>query len=328
MAGTSPSVLLIRLDAIGDALALTPLLAELAGHKIPVDLVLTDSNAGVFSPRAARSVFVAPFALRSSTRANLRAIAEFGSELRARGYSNVLVATEDPGGYRLARVVGAPSRTGFANGWGKPFKTLWVRSLVNHVIVRTAGLDPAMPHECEVLWKLGRELLGDAEPARDPMRLAPLILDRTVERTSRTIFQVTDKWERLGIPLDSVCDAWQLISEQCDLHAIAPASEKAYARRIEDAVGMTIEFFDSLGAWKTAIASASAVVAPDSGAIHLAGMLGTPVVAVFPDSPQFAQQTARWAPWAAPNRIISAGNAETWPRAAAVALRELLGACY
>jgi ADP-heptose:LPS heptosyltransferase len=323
MAETSPSVLVIRLDAIGDALALTPLLAALGERGIPVDLVLRESNAGVFSPRAARSVFVAPFALRSSSKVNLHVITAFGRELRRRAYTHVLVATEDPSGYRLAGAVGAPSRIGFANGWGKPFKTLWVRAHLNRVMVRTAGLDPKMPHECGVLWKLGRELIGPGEPTRDPAHLAPLILERDLSRTSQTLFQVTDKWERLGIPFESVCRSWQLLSAHSDLHAIAPASEEAYTRRMADALGIHIEVLNALDPWKEAIASARAVVAPDSGAIHLAGMLGTPVVAVFPDSPYFAEQTSRWAPWAAPYRIIRASDPEIWPKLATAGLREL-----
>jgi ADP-heptose:LPS heptosyltransferase len=324
MAGTSPSVLVIRLDAIGDALALTPLLSAFGERSIRVDLVLTASNARVFSGRAARRAFVAPFGLRSSSPQNLQAIADFGGALREHGYSHVLVATEDPGGYRLARAIRAPYRVGFANGWGKPLKTLWVRSLVNHVVLRTAGLDPKKPHECEVLWKLGTSLLGDAEPPRDPKRLSPLILEDQVQHTSRTLFQFTDKWDRLGIPFESVCDAFEIIASQAQLHAIAATAEEAYACRAAQALGINVELFSSLDPWKAAIASAAAVVAPDSGAIHLAGMLGTPTVAVFPDSSNFAVQTARWAPWAAPHRIVRASNADDWPRAAASSLCELL----
>ena len=130
MAQSSPSVLIIRLDAIGDALAMTPLLAALAERDISVDLVLRSVNAGIFSKRAAREVFLAPFALRSSTKENLAAIRQFGERLRERNYSHVLVATEDPGGYRLARAIDAPHRIGFVNGIGKPFKTIWASRML------------------------------------------------------------------------------------------------------------------------------------------------------------------------------------------------------
>ena len=192
MPQTSPSVLVIRLDAIGDALALTPLLAALRQRAIPVDLVLRAVNAEIFSSRAARRVYIVPFALRSSTPENRQSIAEFGARLRASDYADVLVATEDPGGYRLARAVEAPARVGFVNGWGKPFKTLWARSMLTRAVVRSVGLDPQAPHECEVLWKLGAALLGDGPIPPGPTLLRPLILYCEVVRSDYIAFQVSD----------------------------------------------------------------------------------------------------------------------------------------
>ncbi|MBV8638119.1 MAG: hypothetical protein JO322_08530 [Candidatus Eremiobacteraeota bacterium] len=323
MPQTSPSVLVIRLDAIGDALALTPLLAALRERSIPVDLVLRGVNAHIFSSRAARAVYIAPFALRSSTRENLRAIDEFAEHLRPNAYTNVLVATEDPGGYRLARGIGAPERVGFINGWGKPLKSLWARTHVNRVVVRSAGLDPAAPHECDVLFELGRSLLGDhATPTRDAARLRPLILEREPSRSSRIAFQVSDKWQRLGIALEDVVAALRAAGNAGEVHPIAPESEAAYARRVAAASGIAVDRYATLEPWKEAIAGARALIAPDSGAVHVAGMVGTPTVAVFPPIAQYALQTARWAPWAAPYRAIRAENG--WPREISRALGELL----
>ncbi len=322
MPQTSPSVLVIRLDAIGDALALTPLLAALRDRSIPVDLVLRGVNAHIFSPRAARAVYIAPFALRSSTSENHRAIDEFAERLQPNGYTHVLVATEDRGGYRLAHAIGAPERVGFINGWGKPFKSLWARTLVNHVVVRSAGLDATAPHECAVLFELARSIVGDhATPTRDAARLRPLILEREPPRGSRIAFQVSDKWRRLGMEFDDVVAALEATANAGEVHAIASESEGAYARRIASASGITVDRYATLEPWKEAIAGARALVAPDSGAVHVAGMVGTPTVAVFPPIAEYALQTARWAPWAAPYRTI---RAETgWPREIPRALREL-----
>lgn len=323
MPQTSPSVLVIRLDAIGDALALTPLLAAFRDRAIPIDLVLRGVNARVFSSRAARAIYIAPFALRSSTAANRRAIAEFADRLRGNEYTHALVATEDPGGYRLAHASGAPERVGFSNGWGKPLKSLWVRAMVNHVLVRTAGLDPRAPHECEVLFQLGRDLLGDsAVPSRDPARLRPLILEHESTHSSRVAFQVSDKWERLGIPFNEVVDALALVSQSTPVHAIASERESAYAKRVAAATGEHVDIYGDLDPWKEAIAGAAALVAPDSGAVHLAGMVGTPTVAVFPRIARFDLQSSRWAPWAAPHRLLRADPG--WPGLARDAVRALL----
>lgn len=319
---SSPSVLVIRLDAIGDALALTPLLAALGERGIPVDLVMRPVNAAIFSSRAARRVYVAPFALRSSTRANLAEIAAFGRELALQRYSHVLVATEDPGGYRLARAVGAPQRIGFVNGWGKPFKTLWAGSMLTHRIVRSAGLDPRAPHECEVVWKLGRPILGAAAIPRDAAILRPLVVERDPGRGSDVLFQVSDKWDRLGIDAQDVARAMRATAARFPMRAIAAESERSYAAQLAAATGIAVERFDTLEPWKEAIARARAVVAPDSGALHVAGMTGTPVVAVFPPVADFALQSARWKPWAAPSQLLRATHG--WPDAIVPALDALL----
>jgi ADP-heptose:LPS heptosyltransferase len=318
----SPSVLIIRLDAIGDALALTPLLAALSGRAIPVDLALCEANAGIFSARAARSIVTAKFDLRSSASSNLAAIDRLGRDLREREYSHVLVATEDPGGYRLAGSIGAPIRLGFADQWGKPFKTLWSRRFLTGSIYRSAGLDPRAPHECEVLFRLGRTLLGDEAPTHDLAALQPLVLECEPAFDERIAVQVTNKWERLGIAFEQVVALLHRIAALGTLHLLAATSEAEYADRIARSTGLRVDYFDRLGPWKETIAAARAIVTPDSGALHVAGMVGTPVVAVFPPVRDYALQVARWAPWAAPHRIVRAG--EDWPARAREALAQLL----
>jgi ADP-heptose:LPS heptosyltransferase len=313
----SPSVLVIRLDAIGDALALTPLLAALRERQIPVDLVLRDVNAEAFSARAVRSRFVAPFALRDETRANRAAIARFAHKLAPNAYTHVLVATEDAAGYRLARAIGARRRIGFANSWGKPLKAIWTRTKLTETIVRTAGLDRSAPHECEVLWSLGRGLLEGAPP-RDPDVLRPLVLDEDVPRGERILVQITDKWERLGIAFDEVVRVLHLAARVGSVRAVSSAGEAAYAQRVAAASGVEVEYFASLPPWKNAIASAAALVAPDGGALHVAGMVGTPVVALFPPQRNLDLQMARWSPWAAAYAALAADG--DWPAAVERAL--------
>jgi ADP-heptose:LPS heptosyltransferase len=321
MPPSSPSVLLIRLDAIGDALALTPLLAALRERQIPVDLVLHAANAQAFSSRAARSVFVAPFALRDSTRANRAAIARSGTELAANGYTEVLVATEDPGGYRLARAVGAPHRTGFANAHGKPFKAIWARMLLTDIVTRSAGLDPRAPHECAVLWQLGHRFVDGPVP-RDPHVLRPLVVEDDAPRGDRIAIQITDKWERSGIAFDDVVRATRIAAACGPMRAIAANSEAVYALRVAAAAGVEVELFDTLPPWKDAIARAAALIAPDGGALHVAGMVGTPTVAVFAPQKNYDLQLARWAPWAAPYSALRADPG--WTGALAPALQGLL----
>jgi len=321
MPEVSPSVLIIRLDAIGDALALTPLLAALKARAIAVDVVVRPYNAGALSERAARSLIVAGFDQRSNARTNVAAVEAFGRALQHNAYSHVLVATEDAAGYRLAGAVGAPARAGFADPFGKPLKALWSRGLLTQSIYRSAGLDKRAPHECEVLFSLASSLLGDEAPTRDVARLRPLVLERECEPQDYVGLQITQKWERLGIPSDDVVALVRHLNADVELRPLAAKSEAQYAQSVADATRVEISYFDDLPSWKAAIGSAAALVAPDSGAMHVAGMIGTPVVGVFPAVRDYELQVARWSPWAAPHRIVRAGDG--WIARASDALAQL-----
>lgn len=314
-------MLIIRLDAIGDALALTPAIAALRRRAIPVDVVLRSSNQHAFAQGAVRDVIVAGFALRSNAPANVAEIERLGTQLRARNYSHVLVATEDAGGYRLARAVGAPVRIGFEDVRRKPLKALWSRRLLTQSIYRAARLTAATSHECETLFRLAAPLVDEAAPTRDLALLRPLVVDAQPPEDERIAVQVTDKWERLGIRFEAVVDLVGRLASAGELNLISSRDESSYAQRVNAATELPITYFDDTAKWKAAIAAAPAIVAPDSGALHVAGMAGTPIVAVFPDEPLFTARVARWAPWAAPHRVVRAG--ERWPALAVDALAQL-----
>lgn len=286
---SSPSVLIVRLDAIGDALALVPLLAALRERGARIDIVLSARNAGAFSKSAVDRVYVEEPGL--------------GDRLAQNHYDYALVATEDASGYRLARATGAPARIGFQNGWGKPLKSLWVRSLLTRTVYRTAGLDPRAPHECQVLFQLGSEILAASPIPRDAGILRSFVLDTEPQRDERVVMQITDKWHRLGAARKAVADLAQALQQRHAMRFVAAEGERDYARELAGAARISVEYFAKLGPWKDAIASARAVVAPDSGAVHVAGMTGTPVVAAFAEK-HFALQTGRWSPWAAPYRLV------------------------
>jgi ADP-heptose:LPS heptosyltransferase len=307
---SSPSVLIVRLDAIGDALTLVPLVAALREHGARIGAVLRPANAEVFARRAFDDVYI-----------DADGISGLVPPVQRAHYDYALIPTEKPEGYRLAFQARIPHRIGFQNGWGKPFKTLWVRALCTQTIFRTAGLDPLAPHECEVVFSLGRPILGPEEPSRDPAVLRRYVLDDEPAPDARVVMQITDKWERLGARFEDVVDLAHRVDGMAQVRWISAASESEYGKRFEIATGLRVEYFENLRTWKAAIAAARAVVAPDSGAVHVAGMTGTPVLACFA-SAHFVLQTTRWAPWAAPYRVVSMEGA--WPLVAGDALAELL----
>ncbi len=318
----SSSALIVRLDALGDTLALAPLLLALRDAAVPTDIVVAPAARDLFVRAALRRAYIAPFAQRDDSAANRSAIRDFAEQLRPNRYSHILVATEDPAGYRLAAALAAPHRVGFQNGWGKPLKSLWVRSLLTETRYRSAGLDARAPHECEVLFSLGTSLLAPgAHPSRDPAALRGLILERDVAARHRIALQLTSKWERLGIAHSDVRTFLDRARERVgDITLLAPDAERASIADLT--AGLPgIEWFADLRSWIAAIAAADVLIAPDSGAIHVAGILGTPCVAVYESGRDYALQRARWSPWAAPNATLE-GTAE-WPQRALDSLASL-----
>lgn len=306
----SPSVLIVRLDAIGDAVTLVPLIAALRSESRRIGAVLSQENAGVFSRSALDR--------RHVTGPNIRALA---SEIEARRYDVALIPTEKPLGYRIAKLGRVPERIGFENGWGKPLKTLWVRRMCTRTVFRAAGLDPRAPHECEVVFSLASALLPGVEPSRDAGVLRPFVLDTIPEADARVAFQVTGKWLRLGAHFEDLVQSAKDVAAVAPVRCIAAQYEAAFGARFQEASGLHVDFFESIGPWKEALAAARAVVAPDSGAVHIAGMVGTPVVAAFAWA-DFGLQTSRWSPWAAPNALIRLEPG--WPALIGDSLAELL----
>lgn len=321
MRSTSPSVVIVRLDGIGDALALTPLLAALRSAGFRVGCVLREANARIFSRTALDRVHIASFPLRATVFQARAALEASADELSSSKYDVALVATEDPGGYRLAQLARIPIRIGFENGWGKPLKTLWVRRLCTQTIHRSAGLDGRAPHECEVLFNLGEALVAPLEPSREIGVLRPLILDDDPPADVRVALQITQKWEQFGVTTAQLAALARRAAKTASLRPIGAQSEDACLRGFEALTGLRVDRFHDLSAWKAAIAGARALLAPDSGAVHVAGMTGTPVVALFP-AQHFTLQQARWSPWAAPHRSIAL--VAEWPLVACDALEELL----
>lgn len=307
----SPSVLLVRLDAVGDALTLVPVIAALRRHNLRIGAVLRPVNAGVFAQRALEAIHID----------GAQSDGDLVAQLHAQNYDAALIATEKHRGYQLARRAHVPRRIGFENGWGKPLKTLWVRRMCTRTVFRTAGLDANAPHECEVVFSLARALTGDFEPPRDARILRPLVIDDEPPADERVAFQVTDKWQRLGAPLSAVVEAAQRVMRTRRVRFVASTHERDYVQAFAQAANVPVESFDALEPWKNAIAAARAIVAPDSGAAHVAGMVGTPVVSCF-SREKFALQSRRWSPWAAAHRVVS--MEAQWPLVAADALDDVL----
>ena len=304
-------VLLVRLDGVGDAAVCTPLVASLraAGHDLGV--ALTTRNANLFSAGAIVAQHVLeriPWPAHGSTP---ESTARAQSEIAGQGYDVALIASEEPEAFALARAV--PQRVGFTTGWTRPLKNLWVRRQTTRTVAR-AQRTGADPHEVDVLFRLGDGLAADAQAPDDPLRLRPMLIDAAVpNRASAPILlQAGAKWAALGVADEAVRAIVAAFGTR--LRIVAAPHERDAASA---ALGVVVEAFDDLRGWVAALDASAAVVSTDTGAAHVAGMLGVPVIDVFPDA-HFAAQTRRWRPWASPYRVLRASELRDGAAAAVI----------
>jgi ADP-heptose:LPS heptosyltransferase len=277
-------VLLVRYDGVGDTVVAAPLLAALldAGHEVGI----------VFRPDLIRAHGVADIEQPHS-------ILE---DIKARAYEIALIATEKPYGYTLAKSAGIPKRIGFWNGFEKPFKGLWVRGLCTGVRLR--GMSFATRHEAETLFSLGRGLHSEEQPTRDVERLRHLFTRAQKPRQNALAVQITPKWKN-DDALEPFLAYVQRLAQHTEVRLIGAASEEAFLAEVERRGGIGVERHQEIGSWIERIAFSRALLTPDTGAAHVAGMTGTPVIDIFPSKANRAFR-ARWCPWASPATLMTA----------------------
>jgi ADP-heptose:LPS heptosyltransferase len=306
-------ILLVRLDGIGDAAVCVPLLAALrdAGHEIGV--ALTTRNAGLF----VRDAVVAEHALERipwpAHGSTAESTARVNAEIAAARYDVALIASEEPEAFALAAPIG--ERVGFTTGWARPLKTLWVKARTTRTVSRSQRVGGEDAHEVEVMYRLGAGLVRRDAPPADAAVLRPLLRDdradatgfasaRTQQPGGSLIVQAGPKWLSTGVPAGVQRDVFARLAPHARIVA-APGDADA----VRELTGVAPETFAGLRPWVEALASARAVVTVDTGAAHVAGMLGTPVVDVFPDA-HFEAQVRRWRPWASPYRAFRASEVD------------------
>jgi ADP-heptose:LPS heptosyltransferase len=267
-------------------------------------MALSDRNRDIFAPGVllARHVLDRiPWPKHGSTSESTRVAR---ARIAAAEYDVALIASEEPEAYQLAE--GIPRRVGFTTGFARPLKSLWVHRKLTSRITRAASLGNGGAHEAEIIFRLadGLGLHTELEPTRDPARLRPLILADPPARGDHIVVQLGKKWS--GIGLDPAT-AGTIVSALAARGAQLVASQSEQADAVVLSAGSAFIICRDVTQWKRVIGGARLVVTPDTGAAHLAGMLGIPVVDCFPNADADAQ-IARWHPWAAPYTAFVAGD--------------------
>jgi ADP-heptose:LPS heptosyltransferase len=327
------AILLVRLDGVGDAALCVPALEGLACAfpQARFGAVCSPGNAALFSKRVER-VHV----YRAGQRAG-----ELGRELRDAGYMKALIATEEVAGYELARASGARERAGFWHRLHKPFKSLWQRAQLTAPVYRPAAQVKTAEHEVQALYRLAVALGAALPPPADGERLRTWfeIEPSPPARSAAGAigFQISPKL--LGCaPVSAFARAVQTtlatLREPRGV-LIASAADENLARAIRSQMAsgdgeLQVEVIASLPLvqWVGVLDALAVLVTPDTGAAHVAGMLGRSVIDVF-DAKDFKRLYAQWHPWAGSWRchakpsFTMPTDAETYGRFLASQIREL-----
>jgi ADP-heptose:LPS heptosyltransferase len=313
----------VRVDGIGDALACAPLVAALrdGGHELGALLSLR--NCSAFAARAFSRVHVVeriPWPRHGMTdESRAQALAE----VRAAKYEIALIASEEPDAYSFAREAGIAGRVGFINGWEKPLKTLRTRGMLTRTLYRSASAARATEHEVETLFRLGEGLCSELEPTRDVGRLRPLNHDSEPRTHGDVALQLNAKFVASGLDIAAFAAIARELEER-SLPTLAMSDDGDFGSAFAIRASTPYMHPRSVSVWKDLLAGASAVVTPDSGAAHVAGMLGVPCVVLFPRGVNAGLDAMRWRPWAAPSRAIVMDDLAHVPARVAAALESLL----
>jgi len=334
MAEGPKRILLVRLDGIGDALLCVPALEGLrrAFPDAEFGAVCTKANSALLSRARVSRVHVAG-------EGDEEALAREVSAVR---YTDALVATEEPLGYILARRSGARRRAGFWHRFEKPFKSMWQFTHLTDAVFRSAAWVDEPEHEVYALYRLAERLGAVAPPPDDPARLRSWL---DVEAGASHVVhgalavQIARKWFANGWDARAVAEMTAAALEtsslsRCEL--LAAESDAGLALAVMEALpaaargsgAIRLAPQAALRRWLGTIAEAAALLTPDTGAAHAAGMLGVPVVDVF-EPMRFAQLSRQWRPWAAPSRCLARpanerGAAAAFGRSAGAAVRDLI----
>ena len=212
-------------------------------------------------------------------------------------YDVALVASEEPQAYTFAKRARIPVRVGFHNGMQKPFKAWWARRQLTSAIYRPAKQPSHPKHEVETLFELGAGLHAEGHPTKDLGRLRPLIVAAGVMRIDAQLIQISPKWLS-PTRSENAARAWFATLAPA-VNALCSQDDRALGERIAEAAGLHVRYFATVNEWKNVVAAGAHLITPDTGAAHLAGMVGVPCTDFF-EQANFAAQTAQWSPWAAP----------------------------
>ncbi len=263
--------LVVQTAFLGDVVLTTPLLAALAERHGPVDVVTTPAAAVLLEHHPAVALVI-PYDKRGADR-GLRGLWRLGRRLRARDYSRAYLPHRSWRSAVLARLAGAPERTGFADSAAAATYTRRVpRPTGGHEVERLLALAGDRPHSPVPAVHL--ELTADDHAAADAWLRERGVGAGFVALAPGSIWG-TKRWPGYA-ELAAALDTPVVVLGGREDASLAGQVAAAAPGRGHSAAGVL-----GLRASAAVIARAAVLVTNDSAPLHLATAAGTPTVAIF-----------------------------------------------
>lgn len=202
----------------------------------------------------------------------------------------------------------------------RPMLRLLAPFLLTHHEVIAVKPPHQVPHEVHQLDVLARRL---GLPSTLDL---PLSLGLTGQKVAgRLVFHLGDRWLAGGWSFDDLRALLAGLRELGEVKVTAgPREERLLAENPLQVEGVELCFCgEAFLDWATLVGSAEVLVSPDTGAVHLAAAMQTPVVVAY-EASTYEHCSRQWAPWKISHRsVVKSSPGQTIPRLLA-AVEELV----
>ena len=286
---------MVRLDALGDTLLSTPAIEHLQ-ERVGAEnlLILVSPGMGEVFGEVIPHVEVAP----SLTEPEIAALVDdFGADI-------VFVFSEKKRALRAAHLSKASQKIGFDPGWSQPIRSLEVKRFLTMRFPIINSLDSnSRYHEVERYCRLVGKGLSHKFINGAGLRLFPWGPAGTRGQQPTVIgFQWTKKWLQGGWSEEILLKILQTLPEDTTIF-VAPAEKDWAESLLPESRRERLSCCPTLLGYAQEIAKCRYLLTIDTGAVHIASAVGTPVVDVFPE--EKAQHTVpRWRPWMIPHQVV------------------------
>lgn len=216
----------------------------------------------------------------------------------------VFVFSEKKRALRAAHLSKTSQKIGFDPGWSQPLRSLEVKRFLTLRFPIINSLDSSSRyHEVERYCRLVGKGLSHKFLNGAGLRL--FALGDRIQRdhhSTRLGFQWTRKWLQGGWSEETLPAVLESLPEDTSVF-VAPGEKEWAESLLPEVRKPRLICSPNLLDYAAELAKCRYLVTIDTGAVHVAAAVGTPVVDVFPEAK--AQHTVpRWRPWMVPHQVV------------------------